>query len=170
MFTWKHAQECPQQLHSQQAQAGGRPFRERGCCSDATTQGTAQQQGLGRASRGSRGMSTRLPRASLLRKDPTTQRGLPGARTAHTGTSEVLHEPRLLRTTRGHTTFGHTHARPHQRQGCSEASVLQGLPGQAPRTDADIGRQGGRDAPPGYFSTTSCGPATTPKHRKGRES
>lgn len=77
--------------------------------------------------------------------------------------------PLLLRTTRGHTTRGHTHARPHQCQGCSEARFLQGLLGQAPRANADTGRQGSRDTPPGYFSTTSCGPATTPKQKGQRE-
>ena len=153
---------------------GSRPFRERRLllrCHHAGEDCPAARARMGiEGATQHKKAHLRWPRAGLLCKDPTTQRGLSGARTAHVGTLEVLHEPRLLRTTRGHTTLRHTHARPHQLRGCSEASFLQGLPGQAPRTDADTGRQGGRDAPPEYFSTTSCGPATTPKHRKGRES
>lgn len=82
----------------------------------------------------------RWPRAGPLRKDPTTQRGLPGARTAHVGTSEAgtrcsdtrTHDPTGAEAARrpfpaGAAGPGTARARRHReagRQGCPSRILL----------------------------------------------
>ena len=103
----------------------------------------------------------RWPRAGPLRKDPTTQRGLPGARTAHVGTSEA---GTRCSDTRTHDPTGAEAARRPFPAGAAGPGTARA------RRHREAGRQGGKDAPPGYFSTTSCGLATTPKQKGQKRS